>query len=278
MHNAVCWLRLFLVKQHCKLTSLRLSQELASLARPGYGRDFSNRVRAMTTIDTIAALLSKTGMFSTLEGADLTSIAQAMRPAEFGSGEVIFQRGDPGRELYLVTEGRVRLSILTAEGRELSFAHATPGNVFGEMATLDGRQRSADATAVTKVRAMTLTQPVLNRLIDSRPPVARAMITFLCARLRDTDQQLEAIALHPIEVRLARLFLSAIKLQGLTPKAGKVALSLGMSQSELGLLIGASRPKVNGALATLEVSGAITKTDDAITCNVTRLEQVAEYE
>jgi CRP/FNR family transcriptional regulator, cyclic AMP receptor protein len=258
--------------------AIRPSQGLASPARPGYGRTFSNPASAMTPIDTIAALLSKTGMFSTLEGADLTSIAQAMRPAEFGSGETIFQRGDPGRELYLVTEGRVRLSILTAEGRELSFAHATAGHVFGEMATLDGRQRSADATAVTKVRAMILTQPVLNRLIDSRPPVARAMITFLCARLRDTDQQLEAIALHPIEVRLARLFLSAIKLQGLTPKAGKVALTLGMSQSELGLLIGASRPKVNGALATLEDSGAITKSDDAIMCNVMRLEQVAEYE
>ena len=104
------------------------------------------------------------------------------------------------------------------------------------------------------------------------------MINFLCARLRDTDQQLEAIALHPIEVRLARLFLSAIKLQGLTPKAGRVELAMGMSQSEVGLLIGASRPKVNGALATLEGSGAITKTESGFTCSVDRLEQVAEYE
>ena len=232
----------------------------------------------MTSIDTITALLSKTGLFSTLKADDLTPIAQAMRPVEFGAGETIFQRGDPGKELYLVTEGRVRLSILTAEGRELSFAHATAGNVFGEMATLDGRQRSADATAVTRVRAMTLTQPVLNRLIDTRPPVARAMITFLCARLRDTDQQLEAIALHPIEVRLARLFLSAIKLQGFPPKAGKVAVALNMSQSELGLLIGASRPKVNGALAMLEEGGAITKTGEAFNCTIARLEQIAEYE
>jgi CRP/FNR family transcriptional regulator, cyclic AMP receptor protein len=232
----------------------------------------------MTSLETITALLSKTSLFATLEPVDLTSIAQAMRPVTFNAGEVIFQRGDPGRELYLVTQGRVRLSILTAEGRELSFAHATAGNVFGEMATLDARQRSADATAVTKVSAMTLSQPVLNRLIDTRPPVARAMITFLCARLRDTDQQLEAIALHPIEVRLARLFLSAIKLQGLTPKAGKVELSIGMSQSELGLLIGASRPKVNGALAALEDSGAIVKTDQSITCTISRLEDIAEFE
>ena len=232
----------------------------------------------MTSIDAVTVLLGKTTLFATLEGADLRSVAQSMRPANFTAGEMIFQRGDPGKELYLVTDGRVRLSILTAEGRELSFAHATAGNVFGEMATLDGRQRSADATAVTKVAAMTLTQPVLNRLIDARPPVARAMITFLCARLRDTDQQLEAIALHPIEVRLARLFLSAIKLQALTPKAGRVELALGMSQSELGLLIGASRPKVNGALAALEDGGAIVKTDAVISCNVARLEQVAEYE
>ena len=119
----------------------------------------------MTSVETITALLGKTSLFSTLNGEDLKTIAQAMRPATFTAGEVIFQRGDPGKELYLVTEGRVRLSILTAEGRELSFAHATAGNVFGEMATLDARKRSADATAVTRVAAMILTQPVLNRMI-----------------------------------------------------------------------------------------------------------------
>jgi len=229
----------------------------------------------MTPLDTLVSHLSKTKLFSALPVPDLAAIAQGMRPAEFSAGQVIFQRGDPGKEVFLVVDGRVRLSILSVDGRELSFAHATAGHVFGEIATLDGGARSADATAVTKVSAMTLSQSVLNRLIGDNPAVSRAVIAFLCARIRDTDQQLEAIALHPIEVRLARLFLSAVRLQPGAPKTGRVALTIGMSQSELGLLIGASRPKVNGALAMLEDSGAITRTDQGIMCDLVRLQDVA---
>jgi CRP-like cAMP-binding protein len=232
----------------------------------------------MSSVERLVHLLSQTKLFGGLSVPDLDVIAQAMRPAEFSAGQTIFQRGDAGRDMFLVIDGRVRLSILSAEGRELSFAHATAGQAFGEMATLDGGVRSADATAVTKVSAMTLSQPVLNRLIETSPAVARAVIRFLCVRLRETDQQLEAIALHPIEVRLARLFLSAIKLQGLAPKNGRVELALGMSQSDLGLLIGASRPKVNGALALLADQGAIERTGERIVCDIDALEAVAEFE
>jgi CRP-like cAMP-binding protein len=61
----------------------------------------------------------------------------------FDPSQVIFARGDAGREIYLVVSGRVRLSVLTAEGRELSFAHAEAGAIFGEIAMLDGGPRSA---------------------------------------------------------------------------------------------------------------------------------------
>jgi CRP-like cAMP-binding protein len=119
---------------------------------------------------------------------------------------------------------------------------------------------------------------VLNRLIADNPAVTRAVIAFLCARIRETDQQLEAIALHPIEVRLARLFLSAVRLQPGAPKTGKVALTLGMSQSDLGLLIGASRPKVNVALTMLEDMGAIARAGAGFTCDTSVLESIADME
>lgn len=230
--------------------------------------------------DVLVSLLSKTKLFGGLAEGDLKAVAQAMRPADFTASQVIFQRGDPGKELYLVLNGRVRLSVLSADGRELSFAHATAGQVFGEMATLDGGERSADATAVNKVSAMSLSQGVLMRLIESHPAVSRAVISFLCSRIRETDQQLEAIALHPIEVRLARLFLSAAKMQPGKPgvSGSRVLVPLGMSQSDLGLLIGASRPKVNGALSLLEAQGAITKADKGFLCDIDVLQDVAGLE
>src|SRR5690606_9598859 len=122
------------------------------------------------------------------------AVVGRMRRVQFETNQMIFSRGDPGREIYLVLDGRIRLSVLSAEGRELSFAHAGPGELFGEIATLDGGERTAGATAIGPVAAMTLPQRALNDLIENNPKVASAAIRFLCQRLRDTDQKLEAIA------------------------------------------------------------------------------------
>ena len=223
-------------------------------------------------------LLARTPLFGSLDEQERLAVLGRMRRVQFEPDQMIFSRGDPGCDLYLVLEGRIRLSVLSSEGRELSFDHAGPGYIFGEIATLDGGERTAGATAISRVQAMALRQEVMMELIERNPKVAKAVIRLLCQRLRDTDQRLEAIALHRIEVRLARLMLSFLKLQGTAPKNGEARLNLGMSQSELGLLIGASRPKVNIALTTLEDMGAITKSGSGYICNLEELESVADAE
>ena len=226
----------------------------------------------------IVDLLSRSALFGSLPDPDRAAIANRMRRVEFTPDQMIFSRGDPGREIYLVLEGRIRLSILSSDGRELSFAHAGAGSIFGEIATLDGGERTAGATAISRVKAMTLPQRAMLELIENNPKVATAAIRFLCARLRETDQRLEAIALHRIEVRLARLMLSALKLQSPGSTGRDVVLDLGMSQGELALLIGASRPKVNIALTMLQDMGAITRTGSTLTCDTEVLQSVADME
>jgi CRP/FNR family transcriptional regulator, cyclic AMP receptor protein len=222
----------------------------------------------------IVALLGKSALFGSLAEADRGAIASGMRRVQFEPDQMIFSRGDPAREMYLVLEGKVRLSILTSDGRELSFAHAGPRNIFGEIATLDGGERTASATAISRVQAMALPQRTMLDFVEKRPKVAVAAIQFLCGRLRETDQLLEAIALHRIEVRLARLLLSALKLQA----GAAVPLDLGMSQGELALLIGASRPKVSVALGLLQEMGAITRKGANLVCNTGMLQEIAETE
>jgi CRP/FNR family transcriptional regulator, cyclic AMP receptor protein len=229
----------------------------------------------MSSKDLIFELLGRTALFGSMDEAERRAVAQEMREATFDAGQIVFGRGDPGRDIYLVTQGRVRLSVLTAEGRELSFAHAEPGHVFGEIAVLDGGMRTADATAVTKVAAQTLSKASLVRLIETRPVVREAVIKFLCNRVREADQQLEGIALYPIEVRLARFFLAAARQKTDIKPGAKVVLDLPISQSELALLIGASRPKVNAALALLEDGGAVQRGEKTFTCDVKELEMIA---
>lgn len=221
-------------------------------------------------------LIARTPLFAGLAPADLDAVASAMRNARFEAGQLIFSRGDAGQDIYVVAEGRVRLSILTGDGRELSFAQVGPGKLFGEIAMLDGGARTADATAVTKVVAATLSKAAYVRTATTRPAIGEAMTRFLCARIRDADHQLETIALYPIEGRLARFLLAAVALK--EGGARKVALELGMSQNDLALLVGASRPKVNAALALLEGCGAIKRVGNRIDCDVDQLRSIAGSE
>ena len=214
----------------------------------------------------IADLLSKISLFGALDATGRTAVADALRETNFDAGQVIFSRGDAGADMYIVAKGRVRLSVLTADGKELSFAHAEAPAVFGELAVFDGRPRSADATAVSKVLALTLSKSAFGRLLTTTPAVAETALKFLAGRLRNADEQLEAIALHPIEGRLARFFLTAARQKDPSGKSARVTLSLPISQSELALLVGASRPKVNAALAMLEAEGAIERKGQDVVC------------
>lgn len=206
---------------------------------------------------TLRKLLSDTPFFAGLSVEAGGAVAARLRPVRFSAGQSIFARGDPGQDLYLVLSGRVRLSVLTPEGRELALTHAAPGQLFGEMAVIDGGPRSAEATAITATQAFALARPILMDLMRDQPGVGLAVAQFLSRRLRETNEKLEAIALLPIEARLARYFVAALKREG----DGRRTLALGMSQGELALLLGATRPKVNAALIELESIGAITRNE-----------------
>ncbi|MEM7751019.1 MAG: Crp/Fnr family transcriptional regulator [Pseudomonadota bacterium] len=233
----------------------------------------------MSETEKLAAGMAGTDVFGELDDATRMLIAQEMRPVTFTNGQSIFSRGDPGRELYYIVEGRVRLSILSVEGRELAFAHASEGTVFGEIAMLDGKARTADATAVAKTKAMSLGQAAMDRLLESNPEFAKTLLRFLCARLREADLQLEGVALHRIEVRLARFLLGISQQRSDDVDAdGLVPVSLGISQGEVALLLGASRPKVNAALTLLEDQGAIVREGNMIRCDCEELRAVAELE
>jgi CRP/FNR family cyclic AMP-dependent transcriptional regulator len=223
-------------------------------------------------------ILARAPLFGSLDDAGRQAVAAEMREATYDVGQSIFSRGDPGADLHVIAQGRVKLSILTNDGRELSFAHAEPPSIFGELALFDGRPRSADATAVNKVVTLMLSKGAFTRLLAQRPAVAEAALKFLSGRLRQADEQLEAIALHPIEARLARFFLTAARQKDPAGKTEKVTLALPISQSELALLVGASRPKVNAALSLLEAEGAIERRGQHVICHIESLSGIGRVD
>jgi CRP/FNR family transcriptional regulator, cyclic AMP receptor protein len=219
-------------------------------------------------------MLARSPLFGVLTREDTTILADQMRDVLLAPGQMLFGRGDPGKDIYLVMEGRIRLSVLSEEGRELSFAHAVAGDVFGEIAALDDAPRSADATAITHVRLKTLSKGVLRQLMVRTPAVADAAIKLLCSRLRDVSEHFETIALHPVEVRLARLILDRLDTAAI--EVGVAELPLEMTQTELGLLIGTTRQRANAALMLLEKAGAIKRSDNMLQCIVPALRRIAQ--
>jgi CRP-like cAMP-binding protein len=219
-------------------------------------------------------LIAASGLFAGATGEGAQALAAAFAETQYPAGFTIFQRGEAGSFLLLVAEGRVRLSITGEDGRELSVRHAAAGECLGEIAVLDGGERTADAVAIQPVRGYVLGAQKLLHLMAEHPVLATGALRFLCRRLRATTDQLEGIALHTIEQRLARFLL--VSLDGRTAPPGKrVPLDMGFSQSELAQLLGASRPKVNVALGTLEQAGAVKRTADRIFCDPALLARIA---
>jgi CRP-like cAMP-binding protein len=228
----------------------------------------------MADTSELITLLAEAQMFRDLARPLLRAIAAAAREAIFAPDQVIFSRGDTGPDVHMVAEGRVRLSVLNPEGRVLAFNNATRGDIFGEIAALDGGVRSADATAMTQVRTYALPAATVLKICTTEPAAAQATIRFLCGRIRVTSAQVEDIALHSITVRIARFFLQLCKSQG-AGAARQATLDLRFTQAELADLLGASRQKTNLALSNLTQAKAISRRKGTYTCNVPALKKFA---
>ncbi len=221
------------------------------------------------------ARLTALPLFDGVSHDALQPLIAAMRERTLAAGELLCGRGDPGDRLFVVIEGRLRVSVVTAEGRELSMRIAGAGEMVGEIAAFDGRPRSTDMTAIAPTRVSALPSEAFYAALDREPLIARNALKILCGRLRDTTSQLETIALYPIEQRLARLLLVAMGAAESTP-GRRTAVTLDLSQTEIAQLLGATRSKVNVALGRLEQTGALKRTSDRLFCDRALLARFAE--
>jgi CRP/FNR family transcriptional regulator, cyclic AMP receptor protein len=168
-------------------------------------------------------------------------IGQAV-PRSFGVGETICRIGDPGGSMMAVLTGTVRISMPTVKGKEVILGDLHPGELFGEIAMLDGKPRSANATAHTKCELLVLERRNVIPFLEKHPAACLQLMELLCARIRRSDERMADLAFFELPTRLAKLFLS----YG-SEKAGK-EMRLSLSQTELAEMVGATRENVNRCL------------------------------
>src|SRR5688500_18670413 len=124
--------------------------------------------------------LRECGLFAGLDESILEVVAAALQPRRFRRGETIFHVDDPGDALFIVTSGRVKITIPPGDGSEPAILTTVgPGEFFGELALLDGAARSATAVALVAVETQVLRRDALDRLVDQQPALRRALFAAL---------------------------------------------------------------------------------------------------
>jgi CRP/FNR family cyclic AMP-dependent transcriptional regulator len=189
-------------------------------------------------------------LFSSLDERACNEIAAHAMPRAFLAGESICRIGDHGDSMMAVVVGTVRISFPTVRGKEIILADLRAGEIFGEIALLDGRPRSANARALTNCQLLVLARRDVLPFLENNPTACLKLMEMLCARIRHSDERMSDIAFLNLPVRLAKILLSY-------QPEGRGPTKLSLSQSELAEMTGGTREKVNRCLRAWQRQGIL---------------------
>ena len=198
----------------------------------------------MRTLDDWALQLGRSPVFGALSPSSRSALAAAGTPVQLTRGARLFSAGDPGDAAYLLLSGELEVGLSRADGSETWLASLAAGAIIGDMAVLDGGQRSADCTATRASTLLRLHHAAVIATLAAEPEAALQLVALLVGRLRSVNALVEAASTLDIGARLARLLLEA------EPRETR-------SQSDLARIVNTTRESVNRKFAEWRVAGWI---------------------
>lgn len=202
-------------------------------------------------------LLANNIFFREIPGNELDKILAFSAERYFSHGQIIFQKGDAGDSLLAVLDGTVKISTSSDDGKEIILNTIFRGELFGEIAFIDGLERSATATAIGETTLLSIRRPDFIPFLEQNPQITIHWLKVLCKKLRDTSERVEVVGLLPVSVSLARFLVKAAEEMG-EDTANGLYLNWKKSQQEIGNEIGTSRESVNKQLNKWKKLGLIT--------------------
>ena len=203
---------------------------------------------AMSKQTEFAVILKMNPMFADLGPDELSKLSNLCHTQHLAGGEVLFQKGDSGNALFGVRRGQIRIETGASDGSRLTLNFMGPGDLFGEVAVLDGQSRTADATAGEASELFVLRREDFIGFLEREPKVAIKIIMLLCQRIRWQSERMEESVLHPLPVRLARRLVAL---------AADFGSEVHISQEQLGIFVGAARESVNRQLQSWRKDGIL---------------------
>ncbi len=224
----------------------------------------------------IEKILSRHSLFGQLSAEEREKLSQLAVVRHYTKNQRIFGKGDPGSSLMAVSRGCVRVCAHTLDGREFVLNIISAGEIFGEIACLDGGERTADAYAMEDATLVILSRRDFLPFLDRNPQVAVRLLEILCQRIRWTADQFEQYTFYDLSVRLAKKLIYLADTFG-KPVPRGVRIDLCLSQEMLAGMVGATREAVNRQLSEWTAAGLIeTRRGEITLFDVTGLARFAD--
>jgi CRP-like cAMP-binding protein len=207
-----------------------------------------------TAVRNGSKLLERCALFGALDEQGRRELISHAWARNVAAGEPICHLGDPGNNMMAIVVGMVRISLPTARGREIILADLPAGELFGEIAMLDGKPRSANAAALTKCELLVLERRDVLPILEKYPAACLKMMEILCSRIRRSDERMSDIAFFDLPARLAKTLLHY-------PTQGHGPAKLSLSQRELAEMAGGTRENVNRCMREWQRRGILELKD-----------------
>jgi len=202
-----------------------------------------------------ARLLQRVPLFEQLSTEELTPVAAVAIPRSFPKGVRVFHEGDSSDACYIVRSGDLRVTREHSDGRAIALATLGPGDIFGELAMLDGGTRSASVDTLTDCELLALPAADMRRVVADHGEIAAKLIVAVTRRLRETNERVARQSFQTVPSRVAGVLLQLIAEEA-APE-GRTGVTVRMNQADLAQLAGTSRESVSRFLAMLERAGVV---------------------
>ena len=206
-------------------------------------------------------MLKNIPLFSCLTDSELTAIEKIAVKKTFPKNTILLSEGDSTDALYVICEGKVKVTIDDNEGKELILSILGTGEYFGEMALLDDEPRSASVTTKETTQLLIISKNDFMGFFSSNP-IALNLLKDLIKRLREANKKIESLGLLDVYGRVARILNQFAKSQ-----EGKMVIEEKLTHQEIANMIGSSREMVSIILKELSNGGYITIDKKLITIN-----------
>lgn len=207
--------------------------------------------------------LADVALFKELSKSELTRVAEAGRLKKIPDGSFFFQEGDPANQIYVLIEGKVRLSQVTQEGQQVILRYIVPVEAFGILAVLTDQEFHVSAQAVGESTALTWDRDSMNFLMTQIPQIARNSISVLAGRVKEFQDKLRELATERVERRIARTLLRFVRQAGRKVPEG-VLIDLPLSRQDLAEMTGTTLFTVSRTLSSWESQGIVKSTRERI--------------